>query len=263
MAHQFPNQLRNRGENGQRLYDSIMENASNKVVFRLQHEENLRAMAQWLFMRVMNPDEVKHELYSTKVMDYREELRAVYGEASSSGKSVGYQHGQATGSGYGGTSVFPFDENGIPSSTSESWSSFASDSSSESESYSKSHSESRTLVPTLIPEIGRELFHVQIRSLEEQLFRAMAVLFDQRERHGVARVVGMSAPVSFYTPEVGRKPGKDTTTKRLLENWYRKLPFALPSAEALKRINDRAETFADGFLNQAADEPRTAKRRIS
>ncbi|HKW30650.1 MAG TPA: type IV secretion system DNA-binding domain-containing protein, partial [Verrucomicrobiae bacterium] len=75
MAHQFPNQLLDRGENGRRVYNSIMENASSKVVFRLQHEENLRAMAQWLFMGVMNPDEIKHELYSTKVMQYREELR--------------------------------------------------------------------------------------------------------------------------------------------------------------------------------------------
>jgi hypothetical protein len=46
MAHQFPNQLLDRGENGRRVYNSIMENASSKVVFRLQHDENLRAMAQ-------------------------------------------------------------------------------------------------------------------------------------------------------------------------------------------------------------------------
>jgi type IV secretory pathway TraG/TraD family ATPase VirD4 len=35
MAHQFPNQLLDRGENGKRVYNSIMENASSKVVFRL------------------------------------------------------------------------------------------------------------------------------------------------------------------------------------------------------------------------------------
>ena len=58
MAHQFPNQLLDRGENGRRVYNSIMENASSKVVFRLSHEDNLRVMAQWLFMGVMNPDEV-------------------------------------------------------------------------------------------------------------------------------------------------------------------------------------------------------------
>src|SRR5882762_4094018 len=87
MAHQFPNQLLDRGENGRRVYNSIMENASSKVVFRLSHEDNLRVMAQWLFMGVMNPEEVKHELYSTKVMEYREEIRTSI--SKSTGRSVG------------------------------------------------------------------------------------------------------------------------------------------------------------------------------
>src|SRR6202030_3046469 len=155
MAHQFPNQLLDRGENGRRVYNSIMENASSKVVFRLQHDENLRAMAQWLFMGVMNPDEVKHELYSTKVMGYREEYRTAYGRSSSSGHGAGVQYGHASGAGFGGTSIF--DDSGTLGSTSESWSSFASDSSSESSSWSESESKSRTDVPMLIPVFGKEL----------------------------------------------------------------------------------------------------------
>src|SRR6267154_2029671 len=106
MAHQFPNQLLDRGDNGRRVYNSIMENASSKVVFRLSHEDNLKVMAQWLFMGVMDPDEVKHELYSTKVMEYREELREVYGESTSSGRSHGTQQGRAAGAGIGGTVGF-------------------------------------------------------------------------------------------------------------------------------------------------------------
>jgi hypothetical protein len=42
----------------------------------------------------------------------------------------------------------------------------------------------------LIPIMGKELSHVQFRSLEEQLFRSMAVLFDQLQRQGVAQLVG-------------------------------------------------------------------------
>src|SRR4051812_48712919 len=114
---------------------------------------------------------------------------------------------------HGGTSVFPFDETGMPSSTSQSWSSFSSESSSESESYSESQSESRTLMPVLVPIFGEELSHVQFRSLEEQLFRAMAVLFDQKQRQGVARLVGMNAPASIYTPDVNKKPGDEKRTR--------------------------------------------------
>jgi hypothetical protein len=260
LAHQFPNQLLDRGENGRRVYNSIMENASSKVVFRLQHDENLRAMAQWLFMGVMNPDEVKLQLYSRKVMDYREELKTSYGFSSSSGKSVGSQRGRAGGAGSGGTNVF--DESGASASTSQSWSEFSSESSGESESYSESQTESRTLVPMLVPIFGEELSHVQFRSLDEQLFRAMAVLFDQEQRQGVARLVGMNAPVSIYTPEVNKKPGNEKRTKRFLEKCYKKLSFALPTAEAQKQITDRAESFADTLFKETSDEPSSAKRRI-
>lgn len=263
MAHQFPNQLLDRGENGRRVYNSIMENASSKVVFRLQHDENLRAMAQWLFMGVMNPDEVKLELYSRKVMDYREEMKEAYGYGTSSGRSAGSQYGHAGGSGLGGTRVFPFDGSGFtPSSTSQSWSQFSSDSSSESEMSSASETEMRTLTPMLVPVFGEELSHVQFRSLEEQLFRAMAVLFDQQQRQGVARMVGMNAPVSIFTPEVSKKPGDEKRAKAFLEKCYKKLPFALPSAEAQKQIADRAASFADLLFKEAADEPKSAKRRI-
>ena len=152
MAHQFPNQLLDRGENGRRVYNSIMENASSKVVFRLSHEDNLRAMAQWLFMGVMNPDEIKHELYSTKVMSYREELREVISQSTATGKSRGTQRGQAGGAGIGGTAGFFDGEETLQ--TSESWSEFSSESGSESDSSSERSSESRSLVPTLIPVFG-------------------------------------------------------------------------------------------------------------
>jgi hypothetical protein len=260
MAHQFPNQLLDRGENGRRVYNSIMENASSKVVFRLSHEDNLRAMAQWLFMGVMNPDEIKHELYSTKVMAYREELKEVIGESTSSGRSHGTQRGRAGGAGLGGTAGFFDGEETLQ--TSESHSEFESESESESNSFSESITRLRSLVPTLVPEFGKELAHVQFRSLEEQLFRSMAVLFDQKQRQGVARLVGMSAPVSIYTPTIQKTPATTDRTQKFIERCYEKLPFALPSAKAQKQLAERAENFAENLLIQPADAPVNIKRRI-
>jgi hypothetical protein len=260
MAHQFPNQLLDRGENGRRVYNSIMENASSKVVFRLQHEENLRAMAQWLFMGTMDPDEVKLQLFSRKVMDYREEERTAYATGRSSGTGGGTQSGHAGGSGRGGTNVF--DDSGIQTGSSRSWSTFSSGSGSYSDSWADSESTSEITAPMLVPVFGEELSHVQYRSLDEQLFRSMAVLFDQQERQGVARMVGMSAPVSILTPEVSKRPGNAKRAKEFLERCYAKLPFALARADAQKKIADRAETFAEKLFSEAADEPATAKRRI-
>ncbi len=263
MAHQFPNQLLDRGENGRRVYNSIMENASSKVVFRLQHDENLRAMAGWLFMGVMNPDEVKLQLYSRKVMDYREELKRSYGKSTSSGKSTGKQRGEASGAGSGGTTgITKYNEDRSSTSSSQSASAFSSSSSSESEMLNESETESESFSPMLVPVMGDELSHVQFRSLDEQLFRAMAVLFDQEQRQGVARVVGMNAPVSIITPELRKVPGSEERTKKYLEACYMKLGFALPTVEAQKQISDRDAAFSKTVLSHSADEPTSAKRPL-
>ena len=256
MAHQFPNQLRDLGENGQRVYNSIMENASSKVVFRLSHEENLRAMAQWLFMGVMDPDEVKHELFSTKVMEYREEMRTSV--SRSKGRSVG-------GGAFTGTTATK-SSGGIMSGNEQrdasSWNESMADSGGDSSTWTESESESETESSVLIPVMGKELAHVQFRSLEEQLFRSMAVLFDQQERHSVARMVGMSAPVSIVTPEVHQMPSTPERKKRFLDRCYAKLPFALPSSQAHKVVVDREQQMSAGLLMDA-NEPVTIKRKIA
>ncbi len=262
IAHQFPNQLLDRGDSGRRVYNSIMENASSKVVFRLSHKENLQAMAEWLFMGVMSPDKIKHEMYSTRVLEYTEELRKVYGEIIGTSRSRGTQQGYASGSGSGGTEVYSDNDSFIALSMSESWSSFSSDSSSESESSTESSSSSSSEVPMLIPHLGKELSHVQFESLDEQIFRAIAVLFDQQERQAVARLVGMKAPVSIFTPPVKEQPGSKERTKRFLESCYKKLSFALPIIEARQQIAERAANFAGTLLKEAFDEPPTAKRKI-
>jgi hypothetical protein len=109
---------------------------------------------------------------------------------------------------------------------------------------------------------GKELSHVQFRSLEEQLFRAMAVLFDQQQRHGVARIVGMNAPVSIVTPEVTKMPSTQERVKRFIDRQYEKLPFALPNATAQKQVAERAEKFAEELFRETAQEPVKTKRRI-
>jgi hypothetical protein len=115
----------------------------------------------------------------------------------------------------------------------------------------------------IIPTLGKELSHVQFRSLEEQLFRSMAVLFDQQQRQGVARLVGMSAPVSLLTPTVEKKPGSAARTKQYLDSCYQKLPFALPSVIAHKQLADRAANFPDSLFREFAAAPAAMKRRLT
>jgi hypothetical protein len=256
MAHQFLNQLLDRGENGKRVYNSVMETASSKVVFRLTHSENLEPLAEWLFMGVMNPDEVKHELYSTKVMKYREELRRSVTRGTSTSAGGGEFAGTTGNESEGGTT---FDGEKQDAHT---WNESAATSERTSSTWTESDSESTTESSIIIPVMGKELSHVQFRSLEEQLFRAMAVLFDQQQRQGVARLVGMRAPASIMAPNVPKAPSSPERIRRFLDRCYEKLPFALPGEKAQKQITDRAKNFGAELLNEDADAPVIDKRRI-
>jgi hypothetical protein len=55
-----------------------MANAQNKVAFRTEHDEDLTTLARGLFRGAFDPNEIKHPMYSTKVMGYREEMRTAY-----------------------------------------------------------------------------------------------------------------------------------------------------------------------------------------
>jgi len=77
LANQFPRQILHAGANGPAVYDSIMANARSKIVFSLEGEENLKPLAQSLFMGVFNTDEIKLKLTSRKVMDYVERVWTV------------------------------------------------------------------------------------------------------------------------------------------------------------------------------------------
>lgn len=278
LAHQFPKQLSDAGEIGRQVYNSVMENARSKVVFHLSDDENLKPMAQWLFRGVMDPDQVKHDLYSTKVMNYRLEYEKSFGSSRTAGHSKSHQsslsemEGSSEDGGFGVTETQSDRDGGaledLTISTSRSSRAGSSRSltrtSSDGESLTESQTESETQVPMLKPLMGRELSGRQYRSLEEQLFRAMAVLFDQQQRQGVARLVGMTLPVSIVTPTV--KPGiaSDERVQRYIDGLLAKLPCALPRPEAVKILGERQKYFANEFLKEveAIEEPASAKRRL-
>ena len=260
LAHQFPNQLLHTGAHGKQVYDSISVNARSKVVFSIEGEENLKPLAQSLFMGAMNPDKIKHELYSTKVMGYVEEYRTAYARSRSEGHGHGSQSGGSHGEGFGGTILNSSD--GLQS-RSESWSRFGAESNSQSNSWSEAAGQSETESPMLIPVMGKELSSVQFESLEEQLFRAMAVLFDQQQRQCVVRTVGSRLPVSLHTPTVKEVIRTFERTERYTQTLLERCPFALRVVEAQKRLADRDIQINEQFLPKTvSDEPVTARRRV-
>jgi len=126
----------------------------------------------------------------------------------------------------------------------------------------KGGSKGKTTVPFLKPVFGEELSSVQYRPLEEQLFKAMASLFDQKQRHGVARLVGMRAPVNIVTPTIEKRPTSKEMAASFLTSCYEKLPFALKSADAQKQIEDRQKKITGGLSHAADAEPIATKRKF-
>ena len=94
----------------------------------------------------------------------------------------------------------------------------------------------------------------------------MAVLFDQAERQCVARVVGTRVPVSLFTPTVKEGIASKERVERYLASRLEKLPFALPMAEARKRLATREAGLLDQITDDytkaiVAAEPSSAKAR--
>ena len=200
-------------------------------------------------MGVMNPDEIKHKLYSTKVMDYVEETRTVRGTSENWSDATGQFAGLTGTRSQGG--VIRDDEEEDPIS----WNTSEADSTGISHMSVRGGGSSESEIPFLRPVMGKELSSVQFRSLEEQLFRAMAVLHDQKQRHGVARLVGMARPLTIVTPPVEKEPADAKMVRSFLTRSYKKLPFALPSAEADRQIKDRERLISAGSLLPATLAP--------
>jgi hypothetical protein len=245
LAHQFPNQLLHTGAAGPSVFDSIMENARSKVVFEVG-TTNLEQLAQALFLGTFNPDEIKHKMYSTKVMDYREEMRRSYSKSSTEAH------------GYGENERFAenFADNDSTDPISVSYSSGTTDFNSDSET------EGFTDSPMLIPQMGKELSHIQYRDLEEQLFRAMAVLFDQEQRECVVKLQGMSAPASIRTPTVRDAPTSDKRVKDYVVKTLEESGVAIRASTAKYRLRCREEDIfrENSFLDEF--QPTTAKRKL-
>lgn len=264
LANQFPRQILHAGAQGEQVYDSLMVNARSKIVFSLSGRQNLEPLAEDLFMGTITPDKIKHDLYSTKVMNYREETRTIISRSKATGMSHGTHSGSASGAGLGGTQMFPGDDmTGNPNSMSLSHSEFAAESESSIEGTSEMESESVTEVPFMVPIIDKELAGRQFEPIDEQVYRAMAVLHDQKQRHSVARIVGMKSPVVLRTPTIDETLATEAWVREYLVHCYMRLPYAMRSSVAKRKLIARAEGLTAQLAKPATSEPITSKRKIS
>jgi hypothetical protein len=206
LANQFPRQILHAGANGPQVFDSIMANARSKVVFATSGRKNIETLAFDLFMGTMDPDEIKHEIYSTKVMRYIETTRTVLGRSDSWSDGTGEFIG-ATGTETESGMIM----DGIVQDAGG-WSRSKADSSGTSSTNMRGGSTSESEVPFLLPVMGAELSSRQYRPLEEQLFKAMSVLHDLKHRHGAARLVDVPRVRWRFSRRMSAQPRRPKRT---------------------------------------------------
>jgi hypothetical protein len=274
LANQFPTQFLNEGPSGKAMYDSIMANAKTKVVFKLEHSDDAKAMAQWLFINTFDTDEIKHVLHSTKVMGYRQEVRESRTTGTSKTDTSGTGHGggkfQGQSSGEGSTESTSFNEDDDAMARAEAWNFSIANASGESESWSENDSTAKTasqsVTRTVVdrPVMGTEVSSVQFRSIDEQVFRATQKLFDQRDRHFAVRCYdGPKAPQFVKTPTVVPGTARKERVEELRGRLLRNLPYALSMEEATKRLDERKKKLLTEFIDvEVVDEPARTGRRI-
>lgn len=151
-------------------------------------------------MGVMNPDEIKLRISTTKVMDYKEEFRTSNSQSHMQASAYAEHESTSEGSGRGVGDSFDLDASLV--GTIESMSDYSAGTAGATHSSQEAYTTGTTKSPMLIPVTGRELSHVQFRSLEEQVHRAMVALFDQDQRQFTTRMVLMKALASVATPHV-------------------------------------------------------------
>jgi TraM recognition site of TraD and TraG len=265
LAHQFPNQLKNAGETGRRVFDSVMENARSKVVFSLSSRENLEPMAEWLYMGVIDPAQVKLAIHSTKVVGYREEARSTTSSGTTRSSGGTAHQGTTAGVGEGAAQLFQF-EAVDPFNNTENKSQYEAESTGNTDSWSNSESTVTSESTMLVPIMGQELSSVQYRSIEEQLHLAMAALFDQEQRQCVVRLRGMRAPLTVTVPMVIQPHVSEDALESYIQRLLGKLPFVVSMTEANDRIEERTRLLVQSVTTAAkaaAAEPTSYARRIS
>lgn len=239
LSSQSPTQLLDQGEIGKAIFRSVNINASNKIVFQQRDAESMELLADQLYIQTLDPMRVKFDLYATKVL----------------GQKIVELRGRSTTNVSSSTTV-----EGSSSSESvegeEAW-----EGSSSSETSSSSLSESESIAQTLASVFGKELSSREFMSIEEQKHQAMQKIRTLPRQHALVMGDNLPEPVMIRVDDVKGPTVSEHYIKGYAARFIERLPFALPTQEAARRIDVHRQSMSK-LQAIELDEPRTAKRRI-
>lgn len=240
LAHQHLSQLKKASED---IYSAVMTDAKTKVVFGGLSAEDARVLAEQLFLGEVDLEEAKQSLTKPVVTGYIKTWLKSHSDSSgtSSGTSQGTGSGEGSSTSFGQSQYIKqtsqiFDDAYPTVTTSETRGTSSSNSRSQGsfDSYSESHSEgeSESLMPVLEERPG------PVFPLEEQIYKAMALLVNQKTQHAIIKLPKQHTQL-IEAETI--KPGyaNDRRVERFKEDHYGLYAFCKPRAEAKREIEAR------------------------
>jgi hypothetical protein len=254
LAHQHLAQLKKAGED---VYSAVMTDAKTKVIFGGLSTEDARVLAEQVFLGELDLEETKKTITKPVVVGYVRTWLNSYaksqshggGEMSGSSESGGQSAGQSAGVVMTPDGLF-LSPNALSqnqaefSGSSQSWGKFSGSSSSWSESTSQGQHEA--LEPIL------EKRADQVFNLEEQIYKAMAVMVNQPTQHAIIKLPKKHTKL-VKTPTVEPGYARDSRVAEFKERCFTIADFALPRDQAVAMIKTRQRA-----LMQAAKEAQVA-----
>ena len=221
LAHQDLAQLKKEGD---RVYSAVMGAARTKVVFSVQHPEDADIVADLIFNGEYDLEEPKRSLDKPFVVG---QVRNIFHGGSESGSHTSTQ---ATGSPSRSRTEVT-DANHELTQISDT---FADPTS--SDAYSDTHSESWSWQEGMESVI--EWLHTQNHSLEEQIYRGVAKVRSQPQRHAFVKMPGQRS-VQITVPLVHEAYVRDERVKAFVRRNGFLQDFAAPPAQIRAEQEER------------------------
>jgi hypothetical protein len=246
LAHQHLSQLK---EAGEKVYSSVMTNAQTKVVFGGLSPEDAPIVSELLFMGELDLEEPKRALDKPVVTGY---ARAWMRNESKSRSATRAESTSTGGSGTQGENI-SVAEDGTELLVGRSLGSGTSEMHGTSDSltagFTEGWSETMTPVLTILP--------TQVFSLQEQVYKATALVVNQPERTAIVKIPGRPS-VQVRTPFVSEAVARDERVERFKEKAFARSSFALPRDEAQRLLDTRRRTLLqEAKRHTTPDDPDT------
>lgn len=238
LAHQDLAQLRQEGD---RVYSAVMGAARTKVVFSVQHPEDADIVADLIFNGEYDLEEPKRSLDKPFVVD---QVRGIFhggskGSSSSATQAVGSQARSTS------TAISP---EGEPLHTSETIGEAPS-----TDSYADTQSESWSWQEGMESVI--EWLHTQHFSLQDQVYRGVAKVRSQPQRHAFVKMPGQRS-VQITVPIVKDAYVRDERVKAFIRRNAFRREFAADFAQIRDEQAERAALFVHAVrTTQAREKP--------